>query len=255
VDRSRITDGVRLSVATLTVVPVRAGRVDRASAGVAMALAPAVGLAIGLVAAGVGLAVTGAGGPVLVAAVLTVSVGALLTRGLHLDGLADTIDGLGSYRNPETALSIMRKPDVGPFGVVSIVLVLLAQVAAVMAVLARPWPSVLAAVAVAAATGRVAIALACRHGVPAARPGGMGAVVAGTVGPLAATVGAVAIGACALAAVPGRPWQGPVAVGLGLAAGALLTGHAVRRLGGITGDVLGAACEIATTVTYVALSM
>jgi adenosylcobinamide-GDP ribazoletransferase len=255
VARPPIADGLRLSVATLTVLPVRTGRVDRASAGIAMALSPALGLAIGLVAAGVGLAVTAAGGPVLVAATLVVGAGVLLTRGLHLDGLADTFDGLGSYRDAETALSIMRKPDVGPFGVAAIVIVLLTQVAAVTAVLTRPWPAALAGVAAAVATGRVAIALACRRGIPAARADGMGAVVAGTVGPLAATAGVVAVGACALAAVPDRPWLGPVAVGVGLAAGVLLTGHAVRRFGGITGDVLGAVCEIAVAVTYVALSM
>ena len=251
----RIAAGARLAVATLTVVPVRAARVDRRVAGVAMTLAPAVGLLLGAVGAAVGLGVRALGAPLLVAGALTVAAGALLTRGLHLDGLADTADGLGSYRDAGTALTIMRKPDVGPFGVVALVLVLLTQVAAAATILARPWYAAVAGVATAAATGRLALALACRRGVPAARADGMGAVVAGTVGPVGAAAGAVLVGACAVAAGMDRPWLGPVAVAAGLAAGLLLTGHAVRRLGGVTGDVLGAVCEVAMVVTYVALSM
>ena len=59
----------------------------------------------------------------------------------------------------------------------------------------------------------------------------------------------------ALPAVPARLWHGPVAVLAGLAAAGLLTRHAVRRLGGVTGDVLGACVETAATVTLLALSL
>lgn len=246
--------GLRLALATLTVLPARA-RPDRDAAAVAMTAAPGVGLFLGITGGGVAVCAAQIGAPALVAAVLAVASVALLTRGLHLDGLADTADGLGSYTDATTALAIMRRPDIGPFGVIAVVLVLLAQVSGAAAALGRPWYAALAGVAAATAAGRVAIAVACRRGVPAARPDGMGALVAGTVTPLGATAGGLIVAAAALVAVPGRLWQGPVAVAVAVGAGALLTAHAVRRLGGITGDVLGAACEVTTAVTYVALSM
>ena len=218
-----------------------------------MSIAPYVGLALGLVAGGVGIGAVALGASPLVAGVLTVAATAGLTRGLHLDGLADTADGLGSYRDRSGALEIMRKPDVGPFGVVVLVLVVLAQAGAAAALLTRPWLSALASIAVATAAGRLAIAAACWRRVPAARPDGLGATVAGTVGIPTLLVAAVVLGAVSLLASPA--WLGPVALVVGLGAGAGLLAHAVRRLGGITGDVLGAVCEVTATLTYVVVSL
>jgi adenosylcobinamide-GDP ribazoletransferase len=253
--RGRAADGVRLAVTTLTVVPVRHGVIDRPAASVAMSVAPAVGTGLGLVVAAVGMAATALGASSLVASVLTIGAGVVLTRGLHLDGLADTADGLGSYRDAETALAIMRKPDVGPFGAAAIVLVLMAQIASATVLLTRPWLAAVAGIVAATATGRLAVAFACRRGIPAARSDGLGALVAGTVGPLPLIVGCLAVGATAALAVPGRPWQGPLAVAVSLGLVALLVRHVVRRLGGVTGDVLGAVCELATVVIYVVTSM
>ena len=249
---SRLADGVRLAVTTFTTLPLRAGRLDRGAAGIAMALAPAVGALRGALLGAVLLLAT-ALAPPLVAAGVTVAVAALLTRGLHLDGLADTVDALGSYRRGAAALEIMKKPDVGPFGVVALVLVLLLQAASLAALAARPWPVVLAAVVAATAAGRMGVAVACRRGVPAARPEGLGALVAGTVGPVALVVGTAAVALLAVPAVPGRPWQGPVAVVAALAVAVGLLRHVVRRLGGVTGDVLGATVEIVTTLVYLGL--
>ncbi|GAB2591195.1 adenosylcobinamide-GDP ribazoletransferase [Paractinoplanes abujensis] len=239
--------GLRLSITTLTVLPVRAGRVDRAAAAVAMSVAPAVGALLGALLAGLLWLLREAHAPALVAAAVTVTAAALLTRGLHLDGLADTIDALGSYRRGDAALEIMKKPDIGPFGVAAIACALLLQAAAVTAL-------PLLAVVVAFAAGRVAIPLACRRGVPAARPGGLGALVAGTVPLPVAVVGAALVMAAA-AVIPGRTWQGPLAVAVALLTVVLLVRHAVRRFGGITGDVLGAAVEAATTLTLVGLTL
>jgi adenosylcobinamide-GDP ribazoletransferase len=238
------------SLALLTVVRVPA----RAAAGTRGVLpwAPLVGLLLGGVATGVGVAGTRLVSP-LTGAVLAVAVLAALTRGLHLDGLADTVDALGSYRRGAAALEIMKKPDVGPFGVVALVVVLLLQTAALAELAGRSWPAVLAGVVAATAAGRLAVTVACRRGVPAARPEGLGALVAGTVGPVAPAVGAVAVALAAVAAVPGRPWQGPLAVAAALAVAVGLLRHVVRRLGGVTGDVLGAAVEVVTTLVYLGL--
>ncbi|CCH20362.1 adenosylcobinamide-GDP ribazoletransferase [Micromonospora lupini] len=246
---SRFVAGVRLAVTTFSTLPVRAGRIDRPVAGTAMALAPAVGALLGVLLGGV-LLLTGTLAPPLVAAGVTVGAAALLTRGLHLDGLADTVDALGSYRRGAAALEIMKKPDVGPFGVVALFVVLLVQAAALAELAGRSWPAALAAVVAATAAGRLGVTVACRRGVPAARPDGLGAMVAGTVGPVAVTVGAVAVALLAVPAVPGRPWQGPLAVVAALAVAVPLLTHVVRRLGGITGDVLGATVELVTTLVY-----
>lgn len=251
-----VVAGLRLALSFFTIAPVSVRRVDRAVAGTAMSLAPAVGAVLGLLLGGIGvLLVTIAGtGPALSAAVI-VTLGVLFTRGLHLDGLADTADGLGSYRGQKAALEIMKRSDIGPFGVAAIAASLLLQVTAVISVVQRPAPAVLAGIAVAYATGRTAAMTACRRGVPAARETGLGALVAGTVSPLTAVVAALGIGLLAVSAVPDRPWQGPLAVLIGLIGPALLTRHTTRRLGGITGDTLGASIEIAGVLTLVSLGI
>jgi adenosylcobinamide-GDP ribazoletransferase len=243
-----VIDGIRLAFGTLTVLPVRPGRVDRAAAAVAMSIAPLVGALLGGVLAALLAGLTAAGAPRLVGAGLTVAAGALLTRGLHLDGLADTVDALGSYRRGPEALAVMKRPDIGPFGVAAIVLTLLLQVAALAAL-----PPV--AVVVAWAAGRLAVPVACRRGVPAARPDGLGALVAGTVPVPVLLAAAIVVAAAAVPAVPGRMWQGPAAVLAAVLIAALVVRHCVRRFGGVTGDVIGAAVELATTGALVLLTL
>jgi adenosylcobinamide-GDP ribazoletransferase len=240
--------GLRLAFTTLTVLPIRGGRVDRAAAAVAMSMAPAVGAALGLVLGGLLWLLREAHAPSLVAAGVTVAAAGLLTRGMHLDGLADTVDALGSYRRGDEALAIMKKADIGPFGVAAIAVTMLIQAGALTTVS-------IGAVVVAWATGRLAVPFACRRGVPAARPQGLGALVAGTVPVPVAALAAILVAGAAIAATPGRPWQGPATVAVSLAVVVVLVRHAVRRFDGITGDVLGAAVEVATTVALVGLSL
>ncbi|MGQ4269791.1 adenosylcobinamide-GDP ribazoletransferase [Nocardiopsis changdeensis] len=249
--------GARLAVGTFTVVPVRVERVDRAAARWAMLWAPALGAAAGALTGALAAVGTAAGLPPALAALLGVGAGALFTRGLHLDGLADLADGLGSARPAAGALEVMRRSDIGPFGVITLIVVLGAQVLALGRLAeVSPWAALAGAVA-AGTAGRTAITWACTPGVPAARPEGLGALVAGTVpvaGAAAATACALAVCALGLARGPAFAAACAAAFVAGLAGAALLRRRAVRRLGGVTGDVLGALAETAATVALVVLT-
>ncbi|MGH3694340.1 MAG: adenosylcobinamide-GDP ribazoletransferase [Pseudonocardiaceae bacterium] len=238
--------GLRLAVSWLTVLPVGAPvEVDRDSARRALYWAPGVGTGLGLLAAGELAALHVLGAPPLLAGLLVVATLAGLSRGMHLDGLADTADGLGCYGGPQRALEVMRDGSCGPFGVIALVLVLSTQAAALgsLSQAGRLIPVVLAVTA-----GRAAFGWCARHGVPPARPAGMGALVAGSQPPAVPVAWAVMLFAAGLLAVPGRPWQGPLAITLATLTVIALSSHTRRRLGGVTGDVLGAASELTTTL-------
>lgn len=245
--------GLRLAVGLLTVVPVRPPEdLGRGPARTAMLLAPLAVLPVALVAVAVGWLAMFVHLPAALAGVLVVAVVAFGTRAMHLDGLADTADGLGSGKPADQALAIMRRGDIGPMGTVSLVLVLAAGALASGVVLGRPFGWLWLVVLLCASRG--VLALACLRGVPAARPDGLGALVADSV-PLPAvaavwTVLAVLLtGAGVLA---GQAWWLPL-VGVLLALGLVwwLLQRCVDRLGGITGDVLGALVELAAAVLLV----
>lgn len=239
----RPLDPVRLALSLLTVFPVRAGS-DRRTAGLAIGLAPIVGLLLGGLGAGALLGAGLLGMPPLLGGFLVVGGFALLTRGMHLDGLADTADGLGCYGPPERALAVMRDGGVGAFAVVALVVLLGAQAAS----LAELSDGRLAAVPLALGCGRTAFTWCCRRGVPPARAEGMGALVAGSQPVVVPVLWWLLLAAAAVFVVPGQPWTGPLAVLTAAVLVAAFGRHARRRFGGVTGDVLGAACELATTV-------
>ncbi|MFD8599456.1 adenosylcobinamide-GDP ribazoletransferase [Kitasatospora sp. NPDC059646] len=248
--RAGASAGLRFAFGTLTVFRVRVHRWDRSAGGAAMALAPVVGVVLGALAGAVGALVAWRGGALL-GGIAAVAVWAVATRGLHLDGVADVADGLGSGKPAEDALRIMKQSDIGPFGVLTLVLLMLAQVAALAGQFgASLWRGALAA-GVAATAGRTALLWGCLRPVPAARPGGLGAMVAGTVRPVTAVLVTllVAAGAAALR------WQCGVAVLLGVALAGGLLRRCVRRFGGVTGDVLGALVETSATGALVALAL
>jgi len=243
--------GLALALSWLTVLPVRAGAPDARAAAAAIRWAPLVGALLGVAAGGVLLGLGTLGVPALVAGLLTVAFLALATRGMHLDGLADTADGLGCYGPPERALTVMREGGAGPFAVVTLVLALGVQAAAMATLASGPPLIALAAVTLAAAAGRAGFAWVCRRGVAAARPGGLGATVAGSQPWWAAAAWWVVL---AVAGMLALRWRGVLAVGLGATLVMALSWHTARRFGGMTGDVLGAASELASTAALVALA-
>lgn len=250
-----LVSAARLALGLLTVVPAGRVDVDRRTSHDALLLAPAVGLGLGVVAWAVGGLLHARGLGSLVAAVTAVAALAVATRALHLDGLADLADGLGSGRPAAGALEVMRRSDAGPFGVITLLLVLLLQVAAI----AQAWELGLAAPAlgIGCMTGRLALLWACRVGTPAARSDGLGALVAGTVPTWAAVLGTVA------GTLVGGAWGAllgssqalafALCVPVGVGCAMLLHRRAIRRLGGVTGDVLGAGVEAATTAAVLTL--
>ncbi|CAM5401694.1 Adenosylcobinamide-GDP ribazoletransferase OS=Streptomyces tendae OX=1932 GN=cobS PE=3 SV=1 [Streptomyces tendae] len=219
--------------------------------------APLAGLAVGVAAAGAGLLLLLLGAGTLLAAVATAAVPAVLTRGLHLDGLADTADGLGSGKPAEDALRIMKQSDIGPFGVLTLLFTLLAQVAALAQAYDGSWTRGALAAVVSATAARLALTTAARAGVPAARPEGLGAAVAGVV-PAGGVLAAAAV--VTLAGAAAGAYFGPydalrtaLAVVCAVVVAELLLRHCVRRFGGVTGDVFGGVAETAATTALVVL--
>jgi adenosylcobinamide-GDP ribazoletransferase len=254
-----LRDAWRLSIGTLTAVPVAPPAiVDRRRAGLAMVLAPVTVVPFGATVAIIGYAGARAGLPHLVVALVAIGALVLGNRAFHIDGLADTVDGFAASYGRERALAVMKTGTCGPAGVVAIVLVIGLQVAGLSSLFATPHhlrADVLAGVAVCAS--RAALALCCTRGVPSARPGGLGDTYTQTVRlPVAAGIwGAAAVLLALLAPGAGLGWwRGPLAAVCGVAVVAVLIARAIRRLGGVTGDVFGAAVELALATLLVALS-
>ncbi|MFD5455639.1 adenosylcobinamide-GDP ribazoletransferase [Streptomyces olivaceus] len=251
--------GLRFAFGTLTVIPVRVTRWDREAARGGMLCAPVVGLVVGAGAAVTGLLLLFLGAGSLLASVAVAAVPAVLTRGLHLDGLADTADGLGSGKPAEDALRVMKQSDIGPFGVLTLVFTLFAQVAALAQTYDDSWARGTVAAVVSAVAARLALTLAARSGVPAARPEGLGAAVAGVVpaGGALGTAAAVTLAGAAAGAYLGAydVLRTALAVVCAVAAAEVLLRRCVRRFGGVTGDVFGGVAETAATTALVVLAL
>jgi adenosylcobinamide-GDP ribazoletransferase len=239
--------GLVQAVRYLTIVPVPGppvhGGGTLADLGRSAAWFPLVGLGLGLGLAAVQWMAARLFPPLLVG-LLTITAWKLATGGLHLDGLADCLDGLAG-RDAEHRLAIMRDSRIGAFAAVGLVLVLLLDVAALAEMAEdRRWRALVVATTVA----RAAPVVLARLFAPA-RPGGHGALFQASVTPRS-EVRAVALAVLASVVVLG--WAGVVAALAGLLAAVLVGALLARRLGGITGDVLGAAVEVAELAVLLA---
>lgn len=230
-----MSDAWRLAVGTLTALPVGPpARVDQAVARRAMLIAPLAVLPLGLLVSGVLLLGGLAGLPPLAVALVAVGALAAGSRALHWDGLSDVADGLTASYDPARSLEVMKSGTSGPAGVVATVVVLGIQAAA-LAPLGTSVPGALLA-GLLVCLSRCALWIVCCTRVPAARADGLGVTYTRTV-PLPVAV----LGGLLLSIVGGL-----VVV--------LLVRRVMRRFGGVTGDVFGAAIELALAATLLGWS-
>jgi len=237
----------RLAGAFLTIFPV--GRdlpVEPPQLARSMGLFPAVGLAIGLLLVVIHWALA----PLLPRQVLDsllVLILIVVTGGLHLDGMADVIDGLAGGRDRERSLRIMKDSRVGAMGAVSLAMLLLLKYVCLHNVPQELKPATLLFMP---AAGRWAqVVLACCA--PYVRPeGGTGAAFVDHVG-----VREFLLAGVTLAAAAGIlfAWRGAALLLLLCLAVWVLLRYFRRRLGGVTGDVLGAATELIEVFTLLAV--
>jgi adenosylcobinamide-GDP ribazoletransferase len=220
----------------------------------ALAWFPAVGAVIGLAVGGIWWAAWRGWAPPAAAAIAVIA-DAALTGMLHLDGLADAADGLLPPLPRARRLEVMADPRLGAFGMAGLAMVLLARFGAFASMLPSPL-----AVAGLWSGSRTAMAVTIRV-VPYARPGGLASAFRGPGRPGAAAgrVGTAGLGlAGALLAVglavAGRGAHGLAAVAAEAVAAAAVVLLARRRLGGFTGDVLGAAAVAGETAGLLTLA-
>jgi len=230
---------LRCALAFLTRIPVGDAAFDGRDVGRATAWFPLVGLGVGALQWAV-IAALGSGAPPLLAATLATVAMALVTGAFHLDALADMADGFGGGRDRAHVLQIMRDHVIGAYGGTALALAIALRVTAVAALATAhcgmAW--LLAAPAIAKWT---TAALGCT--LPyARREGGLGAAITDHVGPRQLLVASAVSTGLAWALLGGHALP---ALLLALAITVAMGRLCVRRIGGVTGDTLGATTEVA----------
>ncbi|EJM61251.1 cobalamin 5''-phosphate synthase/cobalamin synthase [Pseudomonas sp. GM50] len=208
---------------------------------------PLVGLLFGVILWGLNWLLLGA--PLLLHAVLLLSVWVVLSGALHLDGLADSADAwLGGYGDRERTLTIMKDPRSGPIAVVTLVLVLLLKFAALLALIEQQHSVILIIVPLISRSALLGLFLTTSY----VRPGGLGQALADHLPRLAGQqVLAISAVACVLIAGLSGVW----ALALAAAVFVWLRQVMVRRLGGTTGDTAGALLELLEVAVLVGLAL
>lgn len=230
---------LRLAFQLLTRLPVGTSPGTPPPLAAAFWAFPLAGAVAGAVVGGVYWAAAALGLPALAAAVVGLAAGVLVTGALHEDGLADTADGLGGGRDRARKLEIMRDSRIGSYGVLALILAMGLRLGCVAAL--PPGGATLALLAGIGALSR-AVLPPLILALPPARADGLGRLAAEGAPkgrPAALAGGALALGAAGM--LPGG-----LALVLAAGAGAVAVGLLARRqIGGITGDILGAAAVTA----------
>ena len=191
-------------------------------------------------------------GPFL-AATLAVAVGTLVTGALHEDGLADVADGFGGGSTRERRIEIMRDSRIGAYGGVALMLTLALRIGALATLLDHTGSLAALALLLAASLSR-SVALAPMVLLGPARPGGAGASVGSPDRRTIGIVGFVSLAFVAIGWIGGLPFAGMVLMpALALAASLVLTALARAKIGGQTGDVIGACQQVAEIAALLAL--
>lgn len=237
--------GLPAAIAYLTRIPVPAGAHSFDLQGAAFPWFPVVGAGIGALVGGVIWLATAVNLPPFAAAALGVGAGLLVTGAFHEDGLADACDGLGAGGSPSRMLEIMRDPRLGTFGVAALVISLILQTSALAAL---PAGMVIPAAVAAHSSSRSWPAAAMF--LPRAFPHGLAASLQQAASKRARIM-CFLLGLVIAAALLRTASWAMLPAG---AAGALFAWWAVRRLGGVTGDVLGAVQQITLVATLLTLA-
>lgn len=240
---------VRIALAFLTRLP--AGRLDCTAQEIGRSSRwfPLIGAFLGAVYAGTATLLSSVFPP-FVTAVLVVLIHALLTGAMHFDGLADTADGFGAGRTRDDVLRIMRDHAIGSYGACALILAISLKVAAIGALMGTPaaLPALLLAPALGRWSAVFSSALAAY-----ARPATDD--TSKSVGSPARFIGygelALATTLLLPAALSFRAWRGAAVVLLGAAAVACWTWLCRRKIGGVTGDTLGAGIELSECLVLV----
>lgn len=206
---------------------------------------PVVGAGIGALVGTVWWASSRAWGPTPVPAALAVAADLALTGMLHMDGLADSADGLLPHLSQDRRLEVMSRPDIGAFGLTVTAAVLLLRFAALES--QRAEIALVAGVWCLSRTMMVAATV----WMPYAKKTGLASAFLGDARAASVTVVLGGTGAAVALAFWGRGPAGIAGLAVGAVSGAAVMALARRRLGGFTGDVLGATAVVTETVALV----
>ena len=229
------------AISFLTAIPAGRSAFDSKEIARSARWFPLVGAVLGAVYVGI-VRLFSPWFPASIVAILIILAEALLTGGLHFDGLADTADGLGGGRTPEDALRIMRDHAIGSYGAIALIIMILIKALAMSVLIERHQAE--RYLFLAPVLGRWStVLLGCA--LPYARPG---SAVSNQMGKTELAIATILM--VAVTAVAGV--RGAVCVAIALGASAVCGYLYKRKIKGVTGDTLGATVEITEALTLLA---